>query len=35
MSRNADPDFWARANAHLVRYGGAFAPLIAESATCT
>ena len=32
MSRNADPDFWARANAHLVRYGGAFAPLIAESA---
>ena len=32
MSRNTDPDFWARANAHLVRYGGAFAPLIAASA---
>ena len=32
MSRNADPDFWARANAHLVRYGGAFSPVIAESA---
>ena len=32
MSRNADPDFWAKANAHLVRYGGAFAPVIAESA---
>jgi len=29
---NADPQFWARAKAHLVRYGGAFAPLIAESA---
>ena len=26
MSRNADPDFWAKANAHLVRYGGAFSP---------
>jgi 2,2-dialkylglycine decarboxylase (pyruvate) len=32
MSRNADADFWAKANAHLVRYGGAFAPVIAESA---
>ncbi len=32
MSKNADPDFWAKANAHLVRYGGTFAPLIAESA---
>lgn len=32
MSKNADPAFWAKANAHLVRYGGAFAPLIAESA---
>ena len=32
MSQNADPDFWAKANAHLVRYGGAFAPVIAESA---
>ena len=33
MSRNDDPDFWARARAHLVRYGGAFAPIIAESAS--
>src|SRR6185312_8773477 len=32
MSRNADTDFWAKANAHLVRYGGAFSPVIAESA---
>lgn len=32
MSRNADPAFWAKANAHLVRYGGAFSPVIAESA---
>jgi 2,2-dialkylglycine decarboxylase (pyruvate) len=32
MSKNADPDFWAKARAHLVRYGGAFSPLIAESA---
>lgn len=32
MSKNTDPDFWAKANAHLVRYGGAFAPVIAESA---
>jgi 2,2-dialkylglycine decarboxylase (pyruvate) len=32
MSKNADPDFWAKANAHLVRYGGTFSPLIAESA---
>ena len=32
MSGNSDPDFWAKANAHLVRYGGAFAPVIAESA---
>jgi 2,2-dialkylglycine decarboxylase (pyruvate) len=32
MSANADPEFWAKANAHLVRYGGAFSPLIAESA---
>jgi 2,2-dialkylglycine decarboxylase (pyruvate) len=32
MSKNADAEFWAKANAHLVRYGGAFAPLIAESA---
>lgn len=32
MSKNADPDFWAKARAHLVRYGGTFSPLIAESA---
>lgn len=32
MSKNADSDFWAKANAHLVRYGGAFAPVIAEGA---
>ena len=32
MSGNGDPDFWAKASAHLVRYGGAFAPVIAESA---
>jgi 2,2-dialkylglycine decarboxylase (pyruvate) len=30
-SANADPEFWAKAR-HLVRYGGTFAPLIAESA---
>jgi len=32
MSGNSDPAFWEKANAHLVRYGGAFAPVIAESA---
>ena len=32
MSKNADPEFWAKARAHLVRYGGTFAPVIAESA---
>jgi 2,2-dialkylglycine decarboxylase (pyruvate) len=32
MSANDDPDFWQKARAHLVRYGGAFAPVIAESA---
>jgi 2,2-dialkylglycine decarboxylase (pyruvate) len=32
VSRNDDADFWAKARAHLVRYGGAFAPLIAENA---
>ena len=32
MSANDDAQFWARARAHLVRYGGAFSPLIAESA---
>jgi len=30
-SANAEPEFWAKAR-HLVRYGGTFAPLIAESA---
>lgn len=29
---NADPLFWAKARAHLVRYGGDFAPFIAERA---
>ncbi len=29
---NADPVFWAKARAHLVRYGGDFAPIIAERA---
>jgi 2,2-dialkylglycine decarboxylase (pyruvate) len=33
MSKNGDPEFWAKARAHLVRYGGSFAPLIAESAS--
>src|SRR5436190_711672 len=32
MSRNADPEFWQKAHNHLVRYGGSFAPLIAERA---
>jgi 2,2-dialkylglycine decarboxylase (pyruvate) len=32
MSGNSDPEFWAKARAHLVRYGGAFAPMIAETA---
>src|SRR5258706_14224638 len=32
MTGNSDPEFWQKANAHLVRYGGAFSPLIAESA---
>ena len=31
MSGNIDPAFWAKANAHLVRYGGAVAPVIAET----
>ena len=30
MSGNDDPQFWRKARAHLVRYGGAFSPLIAE-----
>src|SRR5437868_14039150 len=32
MSGNSDRDFWAKANARLVRYGGPFAPVIARSA---
>ncbi len=32
MSANADPRFLGQGRAHLVRYGGAFAPLIAEGA---
>lgn len=32
MSGNSDPAFWEKARNHLVRYGGAFAPVIAESA---
>jgi 2,2-dialkylglycine decarboxylase (pyruvate) len=32
MTGNSDPEFWCKARAHLVRYGGAFAPVIAESA---
>ena len=29
---NSDPVFWEKARAHLVRYGGDFAPFIAERA---
>jgi 2,2-dialkylglycine decarboxylase (pyruvate) len=32
VSGNDDAEFWTKARAHLVRYGGSFAPLIAESA---
>ncbi|MFO1085616.1 MAG: aspartate aminotransferase family protein [Reyranellaceae bacterium] len=32
MTANDDPAFWAKARAHLVRYGGAFSPVIAERA---
>ncbi len=32
MSRNADPDFWAKAQKHLIRYGGTFEQLIIERA---
>jgi len=32
MKGNGDPAFWAKAKAHLVRYGGAFSPVIATSA---
>jgi hypothetical protein len=28
MTGNSDPEFWAKARAHLVRYGGAFSPPI-------
>jgi 2,2-dialkylglycine decarboxylase (pyruvate) len=31
-SGNADPAFWEKARAHLVRYGGEFAPIVAERA---
>jgi hypothetical protein len=30
MSGNSDPEFRRKARAHLVRYGGAFSPLIAD-----
>lgn len=32
MTGNTDPDFWARARKHLVRYGGIFELLIIERA---
>ncbi|MHB1328296.1 MAG: aspartate aminotransferase family protein [Gemmatimonadales bacterium] len=32
MSPNADPDFWNAANAHLIRYGPRFEPIIIERA---
>lgn len=32
MSRNADPQFWRDARAHLIRYGGRFESLIVERA---
>ncbi|WP_319530482.1 aspartate aminotransferase family protein [uncultured Cohaesibacter sp.] len=32
MSLNDDPKFWASANKHLIRYGGAFEPIIVERA---
>src|SRR3954454_11172291 len=32
ISGNDDPAFWEKARAHLVRYGGDFAPFIAERA---
>ncbi|HEX7637287.1 MAG TPA: aminotransferase class III-fold pyridoxal phosphate-dependent enzyme, partial [Burkholderiaceae bacterium] len=35
-SRNLDPAFWARANRHLVRYGGTFEQVVIERAEgCT
>lgn len=33
LSRNADPRFWRDAQAHLIRYGGRFEPLIIARAT--
>jgi 2,2-dialkylglycine decarboxylase (pyruvate) len=32
MSKNADPEFWSLARRRLIRYGGAFAPVIIERA---
>ena len=32
MSLNDDPQFWASANKHLIRYGGTFEPIIVERA---
>jgi 2,2-dialkylglycine decarboxylase (pyruvate) len=32
MSRNAEPKFWRDAEAHLIRYGGRFVPMIIERA---
>ncbi len=32
MSRNLDATFWQRARQHLIRYGGAFEPMIVERA---
>jgi 2,2-dialkylglycine decarboxylase (pyruvate) len=32
MNANQDPAFWGPARAHLVRYGGSFAPVIIEQA---
>ncbi|MEW5420809.1 aspartate aminotransferase family protein [Amorphus sp. 3PC139-8] len=32
MSHNDEPDFWARAAKHLIRYGGSFEPKIIERA---
>lgn len=32
MNKNTDQDFWARADRHLIRYGGSFSRLIVERA---
>jgi 2,2-dialkylglycine decarboxylase (pyruvate) len=32
MSKNSEPAFWASAEKHLIRYGGAFDPIIVERA---